>query len=376
MFGFAGSTGRKIYPWWLAPIITGLISVLVIVFIFGIAYIYLKYWYKPLLYLLDRNFELFSDEQLDVYLSFSFNELINFWATQLFTVLYNGAAILSSIFIGIKRKQAYADHMIISLKDQLVERSGKVGQEYKELAEKKLKIQALRDLLTLDEDEACRLMELRATTYAAGLNRIYTLSNDSYAFDCCLEQIFESSVKNSSRYLKINGIAQYEFIGKYKRYFDVRNGTIDQFGLSHSPFLHLLEVKKHIDFQVLLLDPYGPKSNEIIKNRIAAIQDWRKPISISSYKKDIEETIDFIEYLKKNLKNFDRFKNKNIKIDYRLYHDEPIFRYYITGDKLFLSQYVEGDHGHKAMVFEIERSNKSLYYSFSRLFDFRWARFK
>jgi len=93
-------------------------------------------------------------------------------------------------------------------------------------------------------------------------------------------------------------------------------------------------------------------------------------------KKDIDDTIVFLEYLKNNLKKFDRFKDKGIKISYRLFDDDPIFRYYITDDTLFLSQYVEGDHGHKAMVFEIDKSNKSLHYSFSKLFAKRWRKFK
>lgn len=368
-------SGRKIYPWWVPTVLTILIAFLSVPFIFGIAYLYLRFWHQPLLNCLDKNFDIFTNEQLGNYLSFTFDKLINLWTTQLTAVLYNAMAFVSSIIIGIRRKRVYSDYMIFSLKEQVVERAGKVGEAYKDLSAKKIRIKALLDLLNLDEFEAGKLMELRTTTGAAGLEKIYAMSVDANAFACCMKQIFESAFRESCKFLKINGIAQYEFIGKFERYFNKRDGTIDEYGFTQSPFLHLLEVKENINFKILLMDPCSPNSNKIIKKRIASIQSLKKPISVNSYKKDIEATINFVEYLKKNLSKFDRFNNKNINIDYRLYDDEPIFRYYITEDTLFLGQYVEGDHGHKSMVFQINKSKKTLYYSFSNLFEKRWEKY-
>jgi len=360
-------------PWWLPVVVTPIATLFSLFILFLFIGLYFKFWHVSFTNWFDSFFGPFNPNTIEEISKISFTQFLRSANTTIFSIIYYLLANALSVIIGIKRKSKSIDTEIIKYKEALKNRSGVIGAEYKKIIEKKKRLKALQELLELNTEDAVQIMYLRKTTKIAQLENIYIVKNDFHAFQCCMEQIYESTKDSKNNYLFINSIAQYEFIGRHRKYFNEEDGTIDEDGLNKSVFLRLLKEKRSLNIRVLLLNPNIPESDIFIKKRIKEIG---KRIPVSKYKEDIIKTIKFLEFLKNNLSSYASFSRKKISIDYRLFNDNPVFRYYINNKKVFLSQYVKQHHGHQSITFEIGKSNRSLHYSILKLFEKRWEKFK
>lgn len=359
--------------WWIPVVVTPIATLFSLIILFVFIGLYFKFWHVSCTNWFNSIFGPFNANIIEEISEISFTQFLKSANTTIFSIIYYLLANAVSVIIGIKRKSKSIDAEIIEYKEALKNKSGAIGAEYKKIIEKKKRLKALQELLELNTEEAVQIMYLRKTTKIAKLENIYIVKNDFHAFQCCMENIYESTKDSKSNYLFINSIAQYEFIGRHRKYFNEEDGTIDKDALNKSVFLRLLKEKRSLDIRVLLLNPNIPESDILIKNRIKEIG---KRIKVAKYKEDINKTIEFLEFLKNNLSSYDSFRRKKISIDYRLFNDNSVFRYYINNKKVFLSQYVKQRHGHQSMTFEIGQSSRSLHYSILKLFNKRWEEFK
>lgn len=220
--------------------------------------------------------------------------------------------------------------------------------------------------LTLSNNRKLDIFETLLILEEAKIFGLYSLASDSHTLKNCIDNLF-TACKHSKEIL-ISGIAQYEFIGKYfNEYIESERLSKKEKISEDNIFFKILLVNKNIKMRVLIIDPYKPEVDKIIAERIKQIGKVKliDDNAIKKYKYEILLTIQFLELLKKD--GFD--------INYKLFNDEPIFRYNITDNKLFFSQYVRRFEGHESLVFEIEKADNSLYESFCRLFTKRWERF-
>jgi len=182
-----------------------------------------------------------------------------------------------------------------------------------------------------------------------GVVKIYSLKTDKFTFNQCYDKLIYSC--RESEYLYISGISQYEFLGKYSNVTDeVKN------------LFNILEINPEIEIKMMLLNPNGDRADDYIKFRISQIG---KVMRIDEYKEEIRRTVEKINEI----------KQRGYNIDYKLYNDKPLFRYYITGSLLFLTHYINNCEGHESTIIEYNDNSRSMYYSYRQLFLERWNRF-